>query len=679
MAQLESFAIREIGGRERLEDYVTDEVVQTPGGLNLHVIIACDGAGGGDAGEQAARLTARTVIDYLQVSNVADVPPLLIQAIEEANRVVYSEMSGTGSSTIAMIAINLDDGEYGRAFIASVGNSRVYLMRERELVRLNIDHTLANEYIYAGQMSENEAQRLENANYPTRVIGLNPEVQVDIGFYVERGNPFVNAERAFNIGKNGMRLREGDTLFAATEGMFQAAGQGGSGPVVRDEEFLRHAMDDDVERASRNLLRYASGRYPSDNTSLAMLFVPSRFRRPVRVTARLTPAQLAGLLTVAAVAVSIIAFLGVQTWQQQQQIRENNRLAVLATDFVLQQSATPTFTPTATLTATPTATATISPTPQATDVRQAALQFFELNDPNPLPALVGRRVTSPDSTSLLIIEGPNFDRAVSRNANAYLQPGTSFVFNRIRSLAGEETIETSFDAESEIYVQAGTFTNGGVFMTLNLYDNISLTSQSRCFAARQIPPDLENVEDFDKLAFTCFTGEDGDCSYTFPGEDPVIIPIGRRVLLNLEDNELVTDDEGPLYERIKLYYDTVVDLSGSDADATCLAPYLDEDGDGILYPLDACEFDAGTELTEGCPDSDGDAIRDSQDACPNEAGLVDFDGCPPPEATDIPDVDGDGLVGAADACPFEPGPSSNNGCAEPTSEPRSIFGYQGGS
>ncbi len=678
MAQLESFSIRDIGGRERLEDYVTDEVLQTPSGLNLHIIVACDGAGGGDAGEQAARLTARTVIDYMQVSDATEVPALLIQAIEEANRVVYSEMSGTGSATIAMIAIDLDDSEYGRAFIANVGNSRIYLMRERELVRLNIDHTLANEYIYAGQMSANEAQRLENANYPTRVIGLNPDVQVDIGFYVEKGNLFVNAERAFNIGRNGMRLREGDTLFVATEGLFQAAGKGGSGPVVRDEEFQRHAMDDDVERASRNILRYASARYPGDNTSISMLFVPSRFRRPVRVTARLTPRQIAVLLSTGAIALSLIAFLGVQTWRQQEQIRDVRSLAIQATEFVLQQSATATSTPTATLTATPTATATISPTPQATDVRQAALQFFELNDPQPIPVLVGRRVTSPDSTSLLIIEGPNFDRAVSENANAYLQPRTSIIFDSIISQVGEETIETSFDAESEMYVQAGSFINGGVFMSMNLFDNVQLDSRSRCFAVRQIPPDLENRDDFDKLAFTCFTGQDGDCTYTFPGEDPVAIPVGRRVLLNLESSELVTDDESPLYERIKLYYDTVVDLSGSDADATCLAPYLDEDGDGILYPQDICEFDAGTEITEGCPDADGDAIRDSQDACPNEAGLVDFDGCPPPEATQIPDVDGDGLVGAADECPFEPGPASNNGCALLADEPRLDFGYGGG-
>ena len=91
-------------------------------------------------------------------------------------------------------------------FIASVGDSYVCLIRDGQLIRLNIEHNLANEYIYAGQMSVAEARRLDNAAYPTRVLGVNPEIQVDIGFYAEKG-------KNFNIGKVGMALQEGDTIF----------------------------------------------------------------------------------------------------------------------------------------------------------------------------------------------------------------------------------------------------------------------------------------------------------------------------------------------------------------------------------------------------------------------------------------------------------------------------------
>ncbi|MEL6151254.1 MAG: hypothetical protein AAFR56_16635 [Chloroflexota bacterium] len=660
MVELQSFAARDIGGRDRLEDYVLTETVETAGGLTLEVIMACDGAGGGDAGEQAARLTSRTVVDYLEVSEITNIPRLMVEAVEEANRVVYSELRGSGTSTIAMAVIDINDGEHGRAFIASVGDSRIYLIRRQELVRLNIDHTLANEYIYAGQMSANEAARLENADATTRIIGINPDIQVDIGFYVERGNPFVNAQRAFNIGKRGMLLKDGDTVFAATEGMFNAGNESGGGPVVRDTEFLKHGMDDDVERAARALLRYGNGRGPKDNVSIAMTFVPSRFRRAVRTT-RLNRWQVATVLSL----VGVLILFGVQLFRQQQDLRDQRRLVLQATQLVIDLSATATFTPTATATSTPTTTptATIPPT-RVDEERQAAFQYFS-GTPEPLPILINRLAPSDSLRSLFIVDGPRFDPNLSDTANMYVQPESQLEFLSINGSVGEETVTNTIYSGSDVYVRSGSFVNGSVNFGLDRFTNVDFRSQAQCFAFKQIPPDPEDVNDFDKLALTCFDSVDGVCSYTLPDEPPVTMPNGKRVLLNLEQGTLVTSDEDPIYEEIKVYYDTVVELSGGDADAVCLSPFLDVDGDGILYPVDACETQFGTEITEGCPDSDGDSIRDSLDACVNEFGLVDFDGCPPPTATPIPDADGDGLEGALDECPFEFGPPDNNGCPVP--------------
>ena len=54
--------------------------------------------------------------------------------------------------------------------------------------------------------------------------------------YAEHGNPLVNAQRAFNIGKQGMLLKEGDTAYAATDGMFRVNAQDRQ-PYVPPEEF----------------------------------------------------------------------------------------------------------------------------------------------------------------------------------------------------------------------------------------------------------------------------------------------------------------------------------------------------------------------------------------------------------------------------------------------------------
>lgn len=315
MVDLTVFSEREIGNRERLEDYAVNEYIETPAGLRLQLAIACDGAGGGEVGERAARLTARSVIEHIEISTERNIPRLLIDAITDANEVVFGELRGSGTSTIAMIAVDVNDpsASYGRMFVASVGDSFICLMRDNQLIRLNIDHTLANEYIYAGQMSVAEANRLDNANYPTRVIGVNPEIQVDIGFYAERGRSFVNSQRAFNIGKQGLMLKEGDTAFVASDGIFRSS-DGKSKPYVHRDELLRHALDDSVERAVRNILRYASQRRLEDNACLSMIFVPSRVRRPVRLTQGVSRLQQVALVAVLVIAILLVLFVAIQVF-----------------------------------------------------------------------------------------------------------------------------------------------------------------------------------------------------------------------------------------------------------------------------------------------------------------------------------------------------------------------------
>ena len=640
--QMDSFSLRAIGSRERLEDYVADEVIQTAGGLRLHVLIACDGAGGGEAGELAARLTARTTLESLEVSDLTNVPRMMVNAVEQTNRVVYNELSGTGTSTIAMAVTDLAEGEYGRTYIASVGNSRIYLMRERELVRLNIDHTLANEYVYAGQMSRDEAQRLENAHYPTRIIGVNPEIQVDIGFYVERGNPFVNAQRAFNIGKSGMLLREGDSLLVATEGIFRT-GLDSEESAITSAELLRHAMDDDAERATRNLLRYAANRQPLDNTSLALMFVPSRFRRPV-VVSRLSRRQ--QLLLGAATTLALLLMIGsgfffFQGFVQQQQL-DGTVAAIANTRIALDFTATPT----ATVTATPTITPTFTPSPAPTDafVNQVGLQFFEGGGQNPV--LLNAPVTSPQITFLTIggigasaIEAET-GRVINR-ATFYLEEETLVEYSNVINDPSVESIIGRTFLGTDFFVRSRDFAEGGIFFSSGPFPEADVAVQATCFSYKQIQADPEVEGDVNRLAFTCY-GE-GSCRYNLADGGAVEIPFYQRVLLDLNNSELIEIGE-PRFEEIQRYYEIIQTLAPGSEDVTCMGETLDPDDDTILYPADVCPQRFGFEDTEGCPDEDRDGVRDSDDVCPSEPGIAELDGCAPqPTATPFSDVDNDGF------------------------------------
>src|SRR6185503_2803448 len=146
----------------------------------------------------------------------------------------------------------------------------------------------------------------------TRAIGINTEVQVDIGFYAEHGKAFVNSRRAFRIGQKGMVLKEGDTIFAASDGMFEIS-PADHKPYVSEEELLRHAMEDDVERAGRALMRHAGARHPADNTSISLLFVASRARKPVSAVSQLSLWQKLALIGGSIILLLLIGFFGVNS------------------------------------------------------------------------------------------------------------------------------------------------------------------------------------------------------------------------------------------------------------------------------------------------------------------------------------------------------------------------------
>jgi PKD repeat protein/serine/threonine protein phosphatase PrpC len=606
--ELAAFSDRGIGTRERLEDYAADRIVTTAGGLQLQIAMVCDGAGGGEAGELAARLTSRTIFEYLEISPETSVPKLLIKAVEQANKTVYSELHGTGTSTVSLAAVHLNDGSpYGRLYIANVGNSRIYLMRAGRIARLNIDHTLANEYVFAGQMSFEEANQLNDPEYVTRAIGIGTKVSVDIGFYVERGKDFVNSRRASRIGQKGMELQEGDTVFAASDGLF---------PSVHEDEFLNHALDDNVERATRTLLKYAGDRGTEDNIALSMLFVPSRSRKMVQTGPRLSSRQRAGIGVFLVAVLLLVGFLGLQVASGEQQ-----RVAILATQtfaqqFILQLSYTPTSTP-------------LPPTMTPTEpfVTGQVGNRFSLSLAG-MPVFTGRYIDplKPDEINYVSVSGQT-GQGGSNPANLFLQPGSSIRLNQIVDTPNSQHIDMILGRGSDLFANAGDFQRGGISVALQQNPDIVIQSQNACLSIQQISADPSKQDDTDKAALVCYGG--GTCTYQFPGGSPESITPNQQVLLDVDNQKLLSS--GSLtQDDINKYRDTIWQLTHSESQLSCLSNWLDEDLDGVKYPADLCPADYGQAFNNGCP--------------------VDKD------------LDGDNLVGINDRCPLDKGPASNQGC-----------------
>ncbi len=147
---------------------------------NLYAV--ADGMGGHVGGEVAARVAVETLEQaFERAPTVAG----LRDAFTEANTAVWhqsqanADLRGMGTTLTAMALVG---GAGGRDVLAlaNVGDSRAYVFSEGELTQVTADHSLAEERMRHGEMSEQEAAVHPQRHILTRALGVSSEVETDM-------------------------------------------------------------------------------------------------------------------------------------------------------------------------------------------------------------------------------------------------------------------------------------------------------------------------------------------------------------------------------------------------------------------------------------------------------------------------------------------------------------------
>lgn len=137
-----------------------------------------DGMGGHNAGEVASAMAVEAFAREMRACPRTG--SAMCQAVERANEAVYGESqrnvlcSGMGTTFTALMMSG------GRASIAHVGDSRVYLLRKGTVMRLTIDHTVVEEMVLKGIITQREAKYHPRRNLITRALGTDESVEVDL-------------------------------------------------------------------------------------------------------------------------------------------------------------------------------------------------------------------------------------------------------------------------------------------------------------------------------------------------------------------------------------------------------------------------------------------------------------------------------------------------------------------
>ena len=144
--------------------------------------VVCDGMGGAAGGKLASELAASTFLAQFRREMMAGsaVEPAMRAACDAANQAVYGracadpELRGMGTTIVAACV------RHGRLTVLHVGDSRAYLMRSGAISRVTKDHTLVEEMVSQGLITEREARVHPKRNLVTRALGTSRDVDVDL-------------------------------------------------------------------------------------------------------------------------------------------------------------------------------------------------------------------------------------------------------------------------------------------------------------------------------------------------------------------------------------------------------------------------------------------------------------------------------------------------------------------
>jgi serine/threonine protein phosphatase PrpC len=215
-----------------------------------HLFVVCDGMGGHVGGKQASELAIRTVFEVVQSQPAGrDARQVLVEAVEEAARRVYQfggpaeNLQRPGSTCVAVL---LHDGQ---ADTVHVGDSRAYAIRGQQIYRLTRDHSMVQNMIDQGLISEQEAIGHPDSNKITRALGMTAEVEAELR-------------------EEAMELFDGDVFVLATDGLTD---------VARNDDILitvtEYLKDKDVQAVCDELVALANRRGGPDNITVQVIRV----------------------------------------------------------------------------------------------------------------------------------------------------------------------------------------------------------------------------------------------------------------------------------------------------------------------------------------------------------------------------------------------------------------------
>ncbi len=223
--------------------------------------IVSDGIGGHRAGEVAAELAVNYITMGVAESNAKKPVKILETAIHDASQAISAhsagndEEEGMGATCACVWVIE------NKLFTAYVGDSRIYLLRSKQIQRLTIDHTWVQEAYEKGIITAEQMHNHPNVHVIRRYLGGLKLPNVDFRLRIDNEESDEESEN-----NQGFHLEPGDTILMCTDGLTD---------LVWDDEILKTVRSKrDMKSAAETLVNMANERGGHDNITVVILSMP---------------------------------------------------------------------------------------------------------------------------------------------------------------------------------------------------------------------------------------------------------------------------------------------------------------------------------------------------------------------------------------------------------------------
>jgi len=225
-----------------------------------HILIVADGVTGQAGGEQASKIAIEAMQRHLNKPNNQSLPTRLEDALALANQEILNKAQenpdwGRMSTTVVLAALVGD-----RLYIAHVGDSRAYLVRDGVAFLLTLDHTWVQEAIDGNRLSQEDAKTHPNRHTILRYLGINRRVESDLQMLI----PGQKDQRT----STPLALLPGDAILVCSDGLSDK---------VRAQEFAeivtKHSRN--PKTAVQKMIGQALQRQEADNITAVLAALPA--------------------------------------------------------------------------------------------------------------------------------------------------------------------------------------------------------------------------------------------------------------------------------------------------------------------------------------------------------------------------------------------------------------------